>query len=111
MTEEAKIARVKMLVNDSTVSEDTISAYLSLAETKILERCYPFKNIETEDDGTPKIRIPNRYDNLHCELASRYIVRRGIEGQTSSASNGVSRTFASANDEDLLKEVMQVIGR
>lgn len=103
MTVNEKVDKVKILVNDSTISDEAILLYLSLAENKIMERCYPIRR-----EGKT---LPSRYDYIQIELASRYIFRRGVEGQTSSSENGVSRGYGSVNDEDLLKEVVQVIGR
>lgn len=101
MTEIEKLNMVKVLINDKSVNDDTILVYLNLAEGKILERCYPMGNGDKP--------MPKRYERLQVELASRYIVRRGIEGQIGSTTNGVTRSFTSANDEDLLKEVVQQI--
>ena len=92
---------LKGIVNDPSVGESTLESYLSLAESKIKQRCYPF--------GSDR-PIPERYQMLCIELASRYIHRRGIEGETSNTDNGITRRFDSPNDEDILKEVMQVIG-
>lgn len=103
MTEAQKITMVKLLVDDTAIADDVVGAYLSLASAKILSRLYPF------NDGAELI-LPARYDKLHVELASRYILRRGVEGQVDSTENGVKRTYGSENDEDLLKEVVQVVG-
>lgn len=102
MNELERLELVKALINDTSVSDDTISSYLSLAKGKILGRLYPFGNGEEE--------IPKKYHHLWCELASRYIFRRGVEGQRGSTDNGVTRSYDSVNDEDLLSEVVQVIG-
>lgn len=120
MTEQQKIERVKALINDASVDDATVSVYLDLAGGKILDRCYPFvpdtsktKEIEKED-GTkeivPMYPMPKKYDLIHCELASRYIFRRGFEGQNSSSENGIQRSWKSVNDDDLLSEVMQMVG-
>lgn len=102
MNEADKIRMVKLLVGDPSLDDETVRAYLSLAEAKILSRMYPF------NDGAELV-LPKRYDQLHIELTSRYILRRGVEGQVSSAENGVTRGYGSENDEDLLKEVVQVV--
>ena len=101
MTDTEKQALVIALANDATVTTEIAGTYLALAKAKILERCYPF--------GNSSSTMPSRYDTLQCELAARYIHRRGIEGETSDRDNGVHRVFESPNDEDLLKEVMQVV--
>lgn len=101
MTEDEKIALVKTTSDDPTVTTEIATSYLALAKAKILERCFPFGDVSSS--------MPTRYDALQCELAVRYIHRRGIQGETSNRDNGVHRVFESPNDEDLLKEVMQVI--
>lgn len=103
MTDIEKLDMVKVLINDTSVDDNTILVYLSLAMGKILERCYPF--------GAKDREMPTRYELIQCELAARYIDRRGVEGQTSSNENGVTRAYGSVNDEDLLKEVVQIIVR
>lgn len=101
MTHNDKIARVKILINDSTLADEVIETYLDLAETKIKNTLSPFREIEC---------IPSRYDLIHCELTSRYIFRRGLEGQVSSNENGIVRTFDSPDDKDLLSVVTPYVG-
>lgn len=101
MTHNEKVARVKILINDSSVSNEMIESYLEQAEIKIKTKLSPFKEIKV---------IPSRYDLIHCELTSRYIFRRGIEGQKISNENGIVRTFASVDDSDLLSVIVPMIG-
>lgn len=111
MTDSEKITRLKLIVSDSSLSDETLALYLSMAEDKILNRVYPFKDTtELKPDGNKKYVMPKRYENLQIELASRYIFRRGVEGQVSSTESGVVREYNTTNDEDLLKEVVQVVG-
>lgn len=111
MTFEEKIDEVKILINDKSVADNVISSYLKIAEQKILGMCYPFRDTsELNEDGEPKYKVPAKYDHIHTELASRYIFRRGVEGQTSSTENGVTRHYGSVDDTDLLGQIMQVVG-
>lgn len=111
MTENEKITKLKLLASDSNLSDEALALYLSMAEDKILSRVYPFKDTTLlKADGTKRYPMPTRYDNLQVELASRYIFRRGFEGQISSTESGIVREFHTANDEDLLKEVVQIVG-
>ena len=111
MTLEEKIEEVKILVNDKSVSDSVITSYLKIAGSKILDRCYPFKDTsEVKEDGTLKYSVPAKYDHIHTELTSRYIFRRGFEGQTASTENGVTRSYGSVDDRDLLDQVMQIVG-
>lgn len=62
MSDNEKIARVKILLGDSTISDETIAVYLDLAKTEILNRLYQlYEEIPTE--------MPTRYDNKQCSLA------------------------------------------
>ena len=100
MTENEKIAMVRALVdNDPTASDDLIKVYLRLANSTRLERLYPFDADKEESD------LPERYETIQCELASRLFLRRGGEGETNHEENGVNRTYATVDDEDLLSRL------
>lgn len=101
MTLEEKITTTQALIGDTEATEELVSVYLEKAEAAILRRRYPFRQ-------PPSASVPKQYEMLQCELASRYFFRRGGEGETAHSENGISRTYKSANDEDLLMEVIQV---
>ncbi len=111
MTDNEKIVNLKLLASGTDLPDEAFALYLSMAESKILSRLYPFKDTTAlKADGSKKYLMPTRYENLQIELASRYIFRRGVEGQISSTESGIVREFHTANDEDLLKEVVQIVG-
>ena len=100
MTETEKITMVKALVdNDTTATDDLIKVYLRLANSKMLERLYPFDTDKEDSD------LPERYETIQCELASRLFLRRGGEGETNHEENGVNRTYGTVDDEDLLSRL------
>lgn len=101
MTDTEKLLLVRNQINeDSTVvSDDVLTVYLLLACNKMLERLYPF---DTDKDASD---LPSRYDVIQCELAARLYLRRGGEGETSHEENGVNRTYASVDDEDILSRL------
>lgn len=100
MTDEAKIAFVKALVeNDPEATTELVGVYLSLALDKIKDELYPF-------DRTGERTVPERYDQLQCELASRLFLRRGAQGEVSHNENGVNRTYGSVDDRDLLNKII-----
>ena len=100
MTDAEKITMVKALVdNDATATDDLIKVYLRLASNKMLERLYPFDADKEESD------LPERYETIQCELAARLFLRRGGEGETNHEENGVNRTYATVDDEDLLSRL------
>ena len=98
MTEQEKIAYVKIFADDSTLSDSLVSAYLADAKAAILRRRYPFGIPENAD-------VEPIYEMLQIKLAARYIFRMGSEGETEHREDSVQRVYGSANDEDLLAEV------
>lgn len=108
MTDAEKISTVQVLVeNDSTATDAVVTVYLKKAESAIMRRLYPW--------GVPSnvMDVPMEYEMLQCELASRYFLKRGAEGEYIHDENGTNRHYGSVNDEDLLSEVVpyaKVIG-
>lgn len=104
MTDEEKIAYVQTMVdNDPDATEAVVNAYLTKAKTAVLNRRYPFGWPEDVTD------VPEQYELNQCDLAVRYFLRRGGEGEQIHNENGTHRHYASVNDEDILMEVMQEI--
>lgn len=88
-----------MQLGDPDTSEGKMLAYLAKAEGVILRRLDPLASIGATV-------VPDKYEMLQCELAARYSFRAGGEGEMAHSENGVSRTYGSVNDEDLLREIM-----
>lgn len=100
MTNAEKIAMVKTLVeNDAEATDAVVTVYLNLACNAMLERLYPFHTDKVATD------IPERYDTIQCELAARYFLRRGGQGEINHEENSVNRQWASVDDEDILKRL------
>ena len=94
----AKIAMVRVLVeNDPDATDATITVYLNLALGAMIKRLYPYDDTKTE--------IPSCYDTDQCELAARYFLRRGSQGEINHEENGINRQYASADDEDILRRL------
>ena len=108
MTTSEKITMVKTLVNDSTLTDDFVTVYLTKAESAIRNRMYPFK-LPLENGNPITFVVPAKYEVLQCELACEYILKRGAEGEIVHNENGINRTYDSVNSSKLLAEVMQVI--
>jgi len=100
MTEATKIERLSRMMGDGT-DEDTLSDYLDIAGSKILNRMYPYK---TEYDG---LTVPDRYANVQLNIACYLLNKRGAEGQIQHIENGTHRNYGDADVPDsMLKDVM-----
>lgn len=106
MTTSEKITMVKTLANEPDLTDAFVTVYLNMAESAIFNRIYPFGK---EYEQGQSFVVPKEYEVLQCRLASRYLARRGGEGEVKHSENGIDRTYGSVNDEDLLMEVMQAI--
>ena len=98
MTDSEKITMAKALIGDDEATDALVSVYLEDAKSAILRRRYPF-GLPVDADIEPI------YEMLQVKLAARYFFRRGGEGEINHSENGISRTYGSVNDEDLLMEV------
>ena len=100
MDGSAKTVMVRTLVeNDAEATDATIAVYLNLASNAMLERLYPYDSSKDSDN------IPERYDTIQCELAARYFLRRGGQGEINHEENGVNRNYASVDDNDILQRL------
>lgn len=98
-----KIANVQARVNhDKHATDALIAIYLEDAKDAIFKERYPF--------GVPEsvTEVPAKYEVIQCKLAARYFLRQSIEGQTVAIENGIHKHYASPDDADLLKQIMQV---
>jgi len=98
MTDSEKITMTQTLIGDEEATDALVSVYLEDAKSAILRRRYPF-GLPADADVEPI------YEMLQVKLATRYFLRRGGEGEINHSENGISRTYGSVNDEDLLMEV------
>ena len=104
MNGSAKTAMVQTLVeNDALATASIVSVYLDLAQNAMLERLFPYDSTKTGED------IPERYDTIQCELAARYFLRRGGQGEIDHEENGVNRSYKSVDDEDILQRLTSFV--
>lgn len=101
MTDLEKIAYVKT-ISDET-NDTAISAFLTKAESAILNEMYRVWSAWPENAS-----VPARYEIAQCELAVRYLNRRGGEGETVHKENGVDRTYGSPDDADILRRITPI---
>lgn len=109
MTQAEKIEVVNSILNDERATDELITVLLNKAESAIRYRMYPFRLPKDENGDSITFSVPEEYEYLQCDLAVRYFARMGGEGEILHIENGIDRHYGSANDEDLLSEVMQVI--
>ena len=100
MTDAEKKTMVKTLCeNDPEATDNVVAVYLNLALNTMLERLFPYDSNKGATD------VPERYDTLQCELAARYFLRRGGQGEINHEENGVNRQYGTVDDEDILKRL------
>ena len=100
MTTEQKITRVQTLLgNEAEVTSSTITEYLSIAEDDIAHTRYPFSVPED-------YMVEPQFDGIQCQLAARYIVRRGGLGEVEHNENGINRVWYSSDDRDILSKIV-----
>ena len=101
MTEQQKIEIVSAMAGEA--NEVTVSAYLSLAASKILRKAYPFDTEVSE--------VPKQYESIQIEITVYLLNKRGAEGQTAHIENGVSATYGSADvPAAMLRGVIPLVG-
>lgn len=101
MSEEEKIVMAGAMSGER--DEGVISAYLSLAGSKILRRAYPFDPTVTE--------VPEQYAMAQVEIAVYLMSRRGSEGVTAHSENGYSDSYESGGVPDsLLRGIVPMAG-
>lgn len=79
----------QLIVLTGESDESLLTALLSVAEAKVLNRLYPF-------DDT-KLVIPMKYNKNVLEIATYLYNRRGSEGELSHNEGDISRSYASAS--------------
>lgn len=98
-----KLQTLKLLTGATDSEDDLLLALLSLAESKILERLYPY-------DHT-KETLPARYVGKQIEIAVYLYNKQGAEGQIVHSENGISRTYESADvPESMLRGIAPFVG-
>ena len=101
MTQAEKIIILKQMLDDSGDSDEVLSAYLNMAEQKILNRMHQFHE---DYEG---ISVPDKYVMVQLNIAVYLLNKRGAEGEIQHIENGIHRNYGSADIPDaLLKDVV-----
>lgn len=102
MTHEERLIALKSMVGGSD-TDDVLSAYLTLAGSKIIEKAFPY-----ESDA---VEVPTKYHYLQVEIAAYMLNKRGAEGQTSHTENGITRQYESADvPVSMLRSITPMVG-
>ncbi len=98
-----KVAVVRAMAKGAEpLNDETVASYLTMAEKAIMNRLYPFHDVE---------EMPTRYDFTQIRICVYNINKRGAEGETKHIEVGTERDFASADiPDDLLKELVPMCG-
>ena len=98
------LERLRIQVNDESVSDDLLLTYLEDAKGIVLNRRYPFGY----PDGT---EVPTKYETVQVKIALELISKMGAEGQVSHSENGISRGYESASvSPSLLAMIVPLVG-
>lgn len=102
MTNQERINKLSVMINDSSIGESILSVYLDIAHQTILNKVYPYDNSKTT--------IPAKYETLLLEIACYLINKRGAEGELSHNENGINRTYESSSiPESMLKDIVPFV--
>lgn len=101
MTEADKMVMLGTITGEE--NDHLLSAYLSLAASKVLVRAYPF--------GADGATVPPQYAMTQVQIAAYLLNKRGAEGQTSHSENGISRGYEDGDvPATLLREIVPMVG-
>lgn len=105
MTQDEKLASLKLKLGEDVASDEILLDTLKDAEQIVLNRLYELTDIP---NGAT---VPNRYGSVQVRIAVELFNKRGAEGQTSHSENGISRTYESVGvSPSLLREIKPFVG-
>ena len=87
MTAAEKLEMVKTIMGPDAPDDETISQYLNLAKTEILQWRYSFNPDAMPED------VPAAYEMTQIYAVVSGFTQRGVEGQSVSIENGIHRHF------------------
>lgn len=87
MTDAEKLAMVKTILRiTSSAEDDLLTTYIDAAGREILS--WRYSNAEAVPD-----EVPAEYEMTQIQAVINAYTQSGIEGQTSSTENGITRRF------------------
>lgn len=102
MTQEQKLASLRLKLNNPQESDETLLDILNDAQERILNKIYEVVN--RPSDAT----LPSKYDSLQVMLAVEMYNKRGAEGESTHNENGINRTYMGY--DVLLRQVKSKVG-
>ena len=96
MTTEEKLAMIKTIMGPDAPDDDTITSYLTLAKTEILQWRFSYNPDDMPDD------VPAAYEITQVQAVVNGFTQRGMEGETTSIENGIHRHF---NYSDMVRYI------
>lgn len=109
MTSAEKLVTLKILLNDGGTlpSNETLNAYLTLAETEILQWMYSLIG------GVPTdvITVPAQYEVTQIYAVVVGYTHAGAEGQEMHIENGIHRDFMYSDMMDYIHQHVVAIAR
>lgn len=99
MTEQEKITFVQAFFDAPTPTSGECTVALTVAKHRVMQQRYGLVGFS---EAAP---FPTQYELEQCELAVRYISRKGGYGEVAHKENGVDRSWASEDDLDILKRI------
>lgn len=101
MTETDKLTALKAMSGET--DEGVLSAFLSLAANKVIQRAYPFDPTITA--------VPDRYSMNQVEIANFLLGKRGAEGESYHSENGIARTYTGGDvPAELMRQIIPMVG-
>ena len=89
-----------MLGPEDDTSDETLSVYLDLAASKILNKLYPYETVHGHE-------IPEKYVATQLNIACYLLNKRGAEGQIQHIENGIHRNYGSSDvPDEMLKDII-----
>ncbi len=88
MTTEEKLAMVKTIMGPDAPDDATLTTYLNVAKSAILQWRYSYNPDAMPEDVEPAYEI----DQVQAVVNG--LTQRGMEGETTSIENGVHRHFS-----------------
>ena len=88
MTVAEKLTMVKTILGTDLPDDTTITTYLVMAKTEILQWRYSYCASEMPED------VPADYEMVQVHAVVAGLTQRGFENQTVSVENGIHRHFS-----------------